>query len=115
MDGAAGPDSSRFGVRHHAPMEPRTFRARIWPWEAQSGWAFVSLPDDLSDEIAEAAVPARGFGAVPVEVRAGTTVWRTSVFPDKGRGCYVLPLKQAVRRARGVDVGDDITLDLGVL
>ena len=54
------------------------------------------------------------FGSVRVEASVGATTWRTSVFPDKVRG-YVLPVKAAVRRAEGLDVGDDVTVSLVVL
>ncbi|MEZ5231631.1 MAG: DUF1905 domain-containing protein [Acidimicrobiales bacterium] len=58
------------------------------------------------------AVPGRGFGSVRVEATIGATVWRTSVFPDRGSGCYVLPLKQAVRKAEGLLDGDPATVTL---
>ena len=47
-----------------------------------------------------------------VEVVCGSTTWRTSVFPDSGRGCYVLPLKKAVRTAEGIEVGRPVTLSV---
>ena len=50
--------------------------------------------------------PPRGFGSVRVEVTLGETTWRTSVFPEAASGCFVLPVKKAVRRAEGVDPGD---------
>jgi hypothetical protein len=41
-------------------------------------------------------------------------VWRTSIFPDAGRGCYVLPVKKAVRKAQRIEAGDaaDVTVEL---
>jgi len=49
---------------------------------------------------------------VPVEVRIGGTRWRTSLFPKDGG--YVVPLKDLVRRAEGIDVGDAVTVHLAV-
>ena len=66
-------------------------------------------PGGGSDEIAETG-RAGGFGSVRVEVVCGSTTWRTSVFPDSDRGCYVLPLKKAVRTAEGIEVGRPVTL-----
>jgi hypothetical protein len=43
------------------------------------------------------------------------TTWTTSVFPDARSGCYVLPVKKAVRRAEQVDEGDPLDLRLDVL
>jgi hypothetical protein len=87
---------------------PSVFRAPLWLWEArrQDSWTFVSLPPELADELRAQAPPGAGFGAVPVEVRIGGSTWRTSVFPDAGRGTYVLPVKKAVRRAEGLAEGD---------
>jgi hypothetical protein len=85
------------------------FDAALYLWEARrtDSWTFVDLPTHVADEILDLAGPvARGFGAVRVEVTIGRTVWRTSIFPDSKAGTYVLPIKKAVRRAEGLDVGD---------
>jgi hypothetical protein len=85
------------------------FDAELWIWDARrdDSWTFVSLPEEVSEEVRElAAGPRRGFGSVPVRVSIGTTTWKTSVFPDGARGVYVLPVKRAVRRAEGLDAGD---------
>ena len=95
------------------------FDAELWRWEArtEAGWSFVSLPVEASDEIRDLVGhgPARGFGAVRVEVRVGLTAWRTSVFPDASRGVYVLPVKRAVRRAQEWELGGTATVHLRVL
>lgn len=90
-------------------MTTYEFDAPLWLWEARKAdsWTFVSLPTDVADEVLDVAGPAeRGFGSLRVEVRIGTTVWRTSIFPDSKAGTYVLPVKKAVRRAEGVEAGD---------
>lgn len=46
--------------------------------------------------------------------RAGDTVWDTSVFPDATSGSFALPVKKAVRRAVGVEEGDELTLTVSV-
>jgi hypothetical protein len=96
------------------------FDAELWLWDARrdESWTFVSLPADVSEEIRDlAAGPRRGFGAVRVRVTVGTTTWSTSIFPDAASGCYVLPVKRAVRKAEGLDVGDtaSVTLELADL
>lgn len=85
------------------------FEAELWLWDARrnESWTFVSLPVEVSDEIRDlAAGPRRGFGAVRVRVVLGASVWSTSIFPDAGRGCYVLPVKRSVREAEQLAVGD---------
>jgi hypothetical protein len=85
------------------------FEAELWLWDARrnESWTFVSLPVEASDEIRDlAAGPRRGFGAVRVRVVLGASAWSTSIFPDAGRGCYVLPVKRSVREAEQLAVGD---------
>jgi hypothetical protein len=86
-----------------------TFDAELWLWDARraDSWMFVSLPAEESEDIpALVGGPRRGFGAVRVRVTVGASAWDTSIFPDAARGTYVLPIKRAVRRAEGLDVGD---------
>ena len=92
-----------------------TFRAEIWLSEVFAACRFVSLPNQLADEIADTVDGSKpGFGSVRVSVTIGGTTWSTSIFPDSKRGTYVLPLKKAVRSAEGVDVGDTVDVDLVV-
>ncbi len=92
------------------------FSAELWLWDGPAAWHFVSLPESVADEIADLADggdrPRRGFGSVRVEVTVGSSRWRTSVFPDKERGTYVLPVKAAVRRAERLAVGDAVEVSL---
>ena len=93
-------------------MDVFEFEAELWPWDASpegTAWVFVTVPEEETEEIRLRSGPPRGFGSVRVEVTIGGSTWRTSVFPDKTRG-YVLPLKKAVRRAEGIDVGDRATV-----
>jgi hypothetical protein len=85
------------------------FEAELWQWDARraDSWVFVSVPVEFSEDIRELSRgPRRGFGSVRVRARVGESSWTTSIFPDSARGCYVLPLKRAVRRAERLDVGD---------
>jgi hypothetical protein len=50
-----------------------------------------------------------------VKVTIGATEWQTSIFPDKKRATYVLPVKQAVRKAEGVTAGSTVDVDLVVI
>jgi hypothetical protein len=89
------------------------FDAELWIWDARRGesWTFVSLPAEASEEIRDRADgPRRGFGSVRVRAAVGGSAWATSIFPDAARGCYVLPIKRAVRTAEGLDAGDTATV-----
>lgn len=85
------------------------FDAELWIWDARQddSWTFVSLPVEASEDIRHlTGGQRRGFGAVRVQVRIGTTTWRTSIFPDAKREAYVLPVKKAVRKAQRLAAGD---------
>ncbi len=83
------------------------FEAALWQWQGKGdSWAFVTLPEDVTDEIDDRQVgPRRGFGAVKVQVTVGATTWTTSLFPSKEHAAYILPVKAAVRRAESLSVG----------
>ena len=90
------------------------FTAAAYLWAARTdSWVFVNLPEDVADEVEDAAPePRRGFGAVRVEVSVGGSTWRTSVFPSKHDDTFVLPLKRAVLKAEGIEVGDEVDVAL---
>jgi Domain of unknown function (DUF1905) len=82
-----------------------TFAAPVRRWEDGS-WRFITVPEEVSDEVDEVVGDATGgFGSVRVEVRIGASVWRTSLFPSRSAGAFVLPVKKAVRVAE--DLADD--------
>lgn len=93
------------------------FDAELWIWDARRGdsWTFVTLPDDVSEEIRGMTDGRhRGFGSLRVRVAVGGSTWTTSIFPDSGRNAYVLPVKRDVREAEDLDAGDvaSVTVEL---
>jgi hypothetical protein len=89
------------------------FSGDIWHWRGPAPFYFVTVPDDESAQLHEVAREVTyGWGMVPVRARIGSTEWRTSLWPKDGR--YVLPLKDAVRRAEGLDEGERVTVWLGI-
>jgi hypothetical protein len=94
------------------------FDAELWTWDARrvDSWTFVSLPADASEEIRDlTGGPRRGFGSLRVRVTVGGSTWTTSIFPDSGRGSYVLPVKRAIRKAEALDVGDSATVTVELI
>lgn len=47
---------------------------------------------------------------IPAEVTLGATVWATALWPKDGG--YIVPLKDRVRSAEGVELGDVVTVAL---
>ena len=91
------------------------FSAELWQYDGPSAWYFVSLPPDIADDIrAEFAAQAAGFGSIKVEAAVRSTQWTTSLFPDKKRGTYLLPVKRSVRVAESLEAGDVATVSLRI-
>ncbi|QCW50212.1 DUF1905 domain-containing protein [Nocardioides dongxiaopingii] len=85
----------------------------VWWWRGPSPFHFVSVPAEECAELAEVApMVSYGWGMVPVTGRVGGTGFTTSLWPRDGG--YVVPLKDAVRRAEGVGLGDVVTVQLTV-
>ncbi|HVX47688.1 MAG TPA: DUF1905 domain-containing protein [Mycobacteriales bacterium] len=89
------------------------FTGEIWHWRGPAPFYFVTVPDEQSEPIrAVASAVSYGWGMIPAVATIGDTDWRTSLTPKNGR--YVLPVKDAVRRAEGVDEGDYVAVQLAV-
>lgn len=93
------------------------FDAKLWRWDVHQGvWLFVTLPEDVTDEIDDSqSGPRAGFGSVKVRVSIGETSWDTSIFPSQDQGGFILPIKKAVRKAEELDEGSVATVVLRVL
>ena len=91
-----------------------SFTAPLWLWSGEkSRWHFVTVPAEQSAEIrAEGFMTGGGFGSVKVEARIGKVRWRTSVFPMKRSGEYLLAVKADVRKRAEIDVGDEVRVEL---
>lgn len=97
--------------------EPHLVASRVWLWQgaAPASWHFVTIEKKEADIIkSDWHWPRKGFGSIPVQVKIGSTSWKTSVFPEKG-GSYLLPLKRLVRDQENIKVGDTIKLKITVL
>ena len=89
------------------------FSGEVWSWRGPSPFHFVTVPEAESAELrAMAAAVTYGWGMVPAELRIGATRWTTSLFPKDGG--YVVPLKDKVRNAERIAVGDTVTVRLAV-
>lgn len=91
-------------------------RGEVWLYPGETGnWHFVTVPKKESEAIKRKfGALKRGWGSLPVAVMTGKTEWKTSIFPDKKIGGYVLPLKAAVRAKEGLRHGDMIAFSLEI-
>lgn len=90
-----------------------TFRGEVFEWRGPAPFHFVALPGREAAEMADlAAEVTYGWGMIPVSGRIGRSEFTTSLWPKEGT--YYVPLKDAVRRAERIDLGDTITVSLSV-
>ncbi len=89
------------------------FSGPIWQWRGPAPYYFVTVPPAEADALhAIAPSVTYGWGMIPAMVRIGRTEWKTSLWPKDGG--YIVPLKDAVRKAEELEEGDNITVRLEV-
>ena len=87
------------------------FSGEIIHWRGPAPFHFVTVPEEESAAIeAVSSMVTYGWGAIPVTVGIGTTNFRTSLFPKDE--LYLVPVKQAVRSAEQLELGDRVTVRL---
>lgn len=92
------------------------FSASLWLYPGDmAAWHFITVPRKETAAIDSVFKEfKKGWGSLPVEARIGKTTWKTSIFPDRKAGTYLLPVKAAVRRSEGIAAGDKVTIRLTV-
>lgn len=87
------------------------FSGEVICWRGPPPYRFVAVPDAEAAALRAASpLVSYGWGCIPVTVRLGRTTFTTSLFPRDGG--YVVPIKVAVQRAEGVELGDVVHLAL---
>lgn len=89
------------------------FKAKVWLYNGDGGWHFVSLPKKLSKDIKKVfSGVAKPFGSLKVKAMIGATAWESSLFPDNKRNCYLLPIKKSIRQKEKIRENDVIQISL---
>ena len=78
----------------------------MWLWKSDAAWHFLTLPQEVADEIEDMPISRGGFGSLRVQVTIGSSSWGTSIFPSKELGSFLLPMKKPVRETERLGVGD---------
>lgn len=86
------------------------FDSEIIEWRGPAPFFFVAMTESDSAELKDEARSLIYWGQVPVRVVIGGTEFTTALFPKDGR--YLVPLKDAVRKAAGLSVGDVVSVTL---
>lgn len=102
------------GRDHDAAFLPDlSFSAEVVEWRGPAPFYFVVAPPEESEWLTGIMREVTyGWGMIPVAGRVGRTGFTTSLWPRKGT--WWVPLKDAVRRAEGIELGDVIEVELSV-
>lgn len=88
------------------------FEGPVVEWRGPSPYFFVRIPEDEGADIKLAARGMEYWGQVPVVVLIGRTEFTTALFPKDGS--YLLPLKDSVRKAAGIEPDEVLRVSLNV-
>jgi len=89
------------------------FAGELWYWRGPAPYHFITVPEEACVGLrAVSPLVTYGWGMIPVTVRIRETEWETSLFPRDGG--YALPIKDAVRNAEGLALGDTVRLELAI-
>ena len=88
------------------------FAGEVVEWRGPAPYLFVVLPPDAADLVDEVKADVVYWGVVPVRARIGGTAFTTSMFPREDT--WFLPVKDAVRRAEGIELDDMVEVRLAV-
>jgi hypothetical protein len=91
-----------------------TFTAPLWRWQgdAPAAWHFITLPEEIGAQIKFVIGKRKGFGMVRLKATIGKTSWKTSIFPDKKSGSFLLPVKAEVRKVEKLSDGQSVEVTL---
>ncbi len=85
------------------------FLTKMWKYDGDGGWHFVSLPKDTSKEIrAHFQWQEEGWGRMKVIAQIGEFEWKTSIWFDSKTKLYLLPIKAEVRKKCKLDQEKEI-------
>jgi hypothetical protein len=90
-----------------------TFTGEVVYWRGPAPFHFVAMPEAEAESIrAVAPIVSYGWRVIPVRARIGETTFSTSLFPKDGS--YLVPIKNAVRHAEELVVGEPVMVQLTV-
>jgi GNAT superfamily N-acetyltransferase len=88
------------------------FTGEIFQWRGPAPYYFVRVPEEESLELKAVSSGRYYRGMIRVRAWIGDTEWSTSLWPKDG--CYVLPIRDSVRKPRGLADGDTVSAHLTV-
>ncbi|MDR2145507.1 MAG: DUF1905 domain-containing protein [Tannerella sp.] len=89
------------------------FSSKLWRTAESGGWYFISLPNELSEEIREMfKTQEEGWGRLKALAKVGKTEWQTAIWFDTKHDTYLLPIKTDVRKKENLAI--DQTVEVAI-
>jgi len=80
-------------------------------WRGPAPFYFLPTPIEVTEEVETYKRELTyGWGVIPAKVTIGTTTVTTSLIPRDGS--FYIPMKVAIRKPNGVELGDLVKLTL---
>ena len=87
------------------------FTSEVIEWRGPAPFYFIEVPLKYSPEIKTiAADKSYGWGVLHAMVTIKDETFKTALFPKQG--LYLIPLKIAVRKPLGIELGDTVKVEL---
>jgi uncharacterized protein DUF1905 len=89
------------------------FGGEIIHWRGPAPYHFVLIPEPQASALRECGNDlSYGWGCIAARGWIGDTEFTTALFPKDGT--YAVPIKIAVRRAEGLELGDAVQVRLDI-
>ena len=90
------------------------FTGPVVEWRGPAPYHFVVVPPEACEDLGDVAPEVTyGWGMVPARLTLGDTEWETALWPREGG--YVVPLKDWVREAEDVALGQVVEVTVEVV
>lgn len=91
------------------------FSVKLWQDSSPGNWCFVSLPNNISEEIRENLQwQEEGWGRMKASAAIGKIEWDTAIWFDKKSNTYLLPVKADIRRKGCLQIGETISVSIWI-
>lgn len=95
-------------------MADLEFSGEVVEWRGPAPYHFLVAPPAEAEWLRDIMRDVTyGWGMIPVTGWIGDTEFTTSLWPRKG-GSFWVPLKDAVRAAEGIELGDVVRVRLSI-
>lgn len=88
-----------------------TIQAKVWKWEGDMAWYFISLDTALSEKIRE----SRGKGMIKIQAQIGKSSWNTSLLYHTEARTYLIAIKKLIRRKEQLIEGSEVKVNFTLI